>query len=394
MWFFYFFLTFFLICGNIVVTLGDDFMFYFLNRIDDYIRTNGIPFRNIEFDSSYLPTYFNYAILNKIRNSGTITFDMFIPLKYTLAYDEDNCLYLEAIGRDRRTRVVVYSTENYKQTVNSSIIGYKVTDGTLYKEACLIKYNSNMRDVIMKRIKDTYPNKPLFDRIKMFHDLMDDIYKTTYKRVGKDIYDLADYSREMNDATDKIVEYINYLNVCYRDDLMEYDRERMISINYIPSLSDNMSKKNISYYGGMTRERVNEILPVDDRIKILTSFDYKYYCLASAYSSRKTDYYCYLYTGFDDTPVLVMEPCSGINYTKVVYLDKGDYSKYDFSLICRDYLELSNSEALNTNRMIRFNHTNIDDFESNLELVINGTSKDKKKDYDKSKRLAKIKNNL
>lgn len=371
-----------------------DFMFYFLNRIDDYIRTNGIPFRNIEFDSSYLPIYFNYAILNKIRNSGTMTFDMFVPSKYTLAYDEDNCLYLEAIGKDRRTRVVVYSTENYKQTVNSSIVGYKVTDGTLYKEACLIKYNSNMRDVIMKRIKNTFPNKPLFDRVKMFYDLMDDIYKTTYKRVGKNIYDLADYSKEMSEATDKIIEYINYLNVCYRDDLMEYDKERMISINYIPSLSDNMSKKNISYYGGMTRERVNDVLPVDDRIKILTSFDYKYYCLASAYSSRKTDYYCYLYTGFDDNLVLVMEPCSGINYTKVVYLDKGDYSKYDFALICRDYLELSNSEALNTNRMIRFNHTNIDDFESNLALVINGTSKDKKKDYDKNKRLAKIKNNL
>ena len=38
-------------------------------------------------------------------------------------------------------------------------------------------------------------------------------------------------------------------------------------------------------------------------------------------------------------------------------------------------------------KVIRFNHTNIDDFESNLELVINGTSKDKKKDYDKSKRI-------
>lgn len=369
-------------------------MFYFLNRIDDYIRVNGIPFRNIEIDSSYLPIYFNYAILNKIRNSGTETFDMFIPSKYVLAYDEDNCLYLEAIGRDGRTRIVVYSTDDYKQIVNSSIMGYKVTDGTLYKEACIIKYNSDMRDVIMNRVKETYPNEPLPFRLKMFHNLMEDIYKTTYGRVGRDIYSLANYSEEMNEATDKIIGYINYLNVCYRDDLMEYDRERMISINYIPSLGDTISRRGNSYGSGTSKERVNGVLPVDDRVKVLTSFDYKYYCLASVYSSRKTDYYCYLYNSFDGTPVLVMEPCSGTNYTKIVYLDKCDYSKYEFSLICREYLELSNNEALNTNRVIRFNHTNIVDFENNLELVIDGTSNNKKKDYDKCRRLAKIKNCL
>lgn len=368
-------------------------MFYFLNRIDDYIRINGIPFRNFVINSNYLPKYFNYAILNKIRNSGTSTFDMFIPSYYTLAYDEDNCLYLEAIGCDGRTRVVVYSSDDNKQLINSSIVGYKVTDGTLYKSGCIMKYNSNMRDVIKNRVKMDYPSLGLTSKMRIFHSLMNDIYDTTYKRVGKKIYDLADYSSEMNMATDRIISYIDYLNVSYKNDLMEYDRERMVSINYIPSLGDKIVRKN-SYIGNSNRERVNDILPVSDRVKVLTSFDYKFYCLASDYSSNKTDYYCYLYVDYEDNYIMVMEPSSGSSYTKVVYLDNRDYSKDDFALVCRGYLELSSSEEISTNRMIRFNHTNIVDFESNLDLVISGTLKDKKKDYDKNRRLIRIKNNL
>lgn len=43
-------------------------------------------------------------------------------------------------------------------------------------------------------------------------------------------------------------------------------------------------------------------------------------------------------------------------------------------------------------KVIRFNHTNIEGFDSNIKLVMEGTSR--KNDYDKCRRVKKIMNNL
>lgn len=367
-------------------------MFYFLNRIDDYIRTNGIPFRNIEIKSSYLPEYFNYAILCKLRDSGSFVFDMFAPDKYVLDYDSNNNLYLEAIGRDRRTRLLIYSSRDIASGINSTEVGYKISDGSLYKDACLIKYNMKRQEEVKKILKETYAYKPLPERVKTLHKVMKDVRNECYATVGHDIYSLANYSKEVNEATDRIIAYIDYLNICYTEDLMEYDKDKMVSISFIPALADTVVRK--SGNGNGNKERVNEILSADDRVKVLTSFKYDYYCLASSYSNKKIDYYCYMYESFDGVPILVMEPYSGTKYTRVVYLDKRYYSKDEFALLCREYLELSNNESYETNRVVRFNHTDIGDFEDNLELVINGSSKSMKKDYNKCKRLAKVRDNL
>lgn len=368
-------------------------MFYFLNKIDDYIRTNGIPFRNIEIDSSYLPAYFNYAILSKIRNSGTLTFDMFAPSKYTLAYDDNNCLYLEAIGFDGRTRILVYSSNDCRRMVNSSIKGYKVTDGAIYKMTCLVKYTNAIRDIIMNNVKSNYPNETVEYKTKIFYGLMQDIFEKVYKEVGNDIYSLANYSKEINEATDNIIEYINYLNMAYKNDLLEYDKEKLVTVNFVTPDCDTVIRKSSDGNGNNNRERINKIIPANDRVNILNSFDYDYYCLAYSGSNSRIDYYCYLYKNYDDIPILVIESYSGINYTKVIYLERGyNYSKEEFSYLCKKYLELSNFDSFQTGRVIRFNHTNIEDFESNIKLVIDGTSR--KKDYNKCMRVKKIVNNL
>ena len=47
--------------------------------------------------------------------------------------------------------------------------------------------------------------------------------------------------------------------------------------------------------GNNSRDRINKIIPANDRVNILNSFDYDYYCLASSGSNRNVDYYCYLF---------------------------------------------------------------------------------------------------
>ena len=81
-------------------------MFYFLDKIDNYIRDNGIPFRNVEINSDYLPLYFNYAILCKIRSLGSSVFDLMWPSKYVLTYDDDNNLWMVNNGTSNTIKVL------------------------------------------------------------------------------------------------------------------------------------------------------------------------------------------------------------------------------------------------------------------------------------------------
>ena len=50
----------------------------FIKEIDKYIKENGIPFRNIEINYSYFPTYFNHAITLKLREVTTDIFYIMI----------------------------------------------------------------------------------------------------------------------------------------------------------------------------------------------------------------------------------------------------------------------------------------------------------------------------
>lgn len=367
-------------------------MFYFLDKIDNYIRDNGIPFRNIEIDSDYLPLYFNYAILCKIRKLGLYSFDLMWPSKYILTYDDDNNLYLEAIGSDCRTRLFVYSTDGYE---NASDVDYrtKISDYQLYKEACVIKYNKKIQDEMMKKINAKYSDKSVLDKIKELYDITSVINHEYTFLMGERIASTADYIKEMDKASDSIIAYINYLNTVYKDNLLEYDREKLVTVNFTIPDNDTVIRKNGDGTGNGSRERINKVIPTNDRVRVLNSFDYDYYCLASNGSNSKIDYYCYLYRNYDDIPILVIESYSGINYTRVIYLKRGyNYSKEEFSNLCKRYLELSNCDSFQTGRVIRFNHTNIEDFNSNIKLVIEGTSR--KKDYDKCRRVKKIMNNL
>ena len=367
-------------------------MFYFLDKIDNYIRDNGIPFRNVEINSDYLPLYFNYAILCKIRSLGPSVFDLMWPSKYVLTYDDDNNLYLEAIGSDCRTRLFVYSTDGYK---NASAVNYraKISDYQLYKEACVIKYNKKVQDEIMGKLNEKYLNRPVSDKIKELYDVTSIINHEYSYLMWERIASTVDYTKEMDKASDSIIAYIDYLNTAYRDDLLEYDKEKLVTVNFTMPDCDTVVRRSGVNSGNNSRDRINKIIPANDRVNILNSFDYDYYCLASSGSNRKVDYYCYLYRNYDDIPILVIESYSGINYTKVIYLEREyNYSKEEFSYLCKKYLELSNFDSFQTGRVIRFNHTNIEDFDSNIKLVIDGTSR--KKDYNKCMRVKKIVNNL
>lgn len=365
----------------------------FLNKIDDYIRKNGIPFREIEISDSFLPEEFNYAILYKLRDVNCDIFDKMWPNKYVLSYDKDNYLRLIATGEDERTRIIIYSSSVYDYIDRKGELGFKVSDGSLYKLGCVSNYNIAIRKRIINTLNETYRYSPISEKLKRLHSLMKDINEDTFASVSNyDIYTKGGYADKMNMSTEMIISYIEYLNTCYKESLLEQDRDRMCSINYLVADSEPSIKKNDSTSIGYgSRERVNPVIPGEERFNILHSFDFDYYCLASS-SDNKIDYYCYLYRSFDNYPILVLEPYSGTNWTRVIFLERRDYSKEEFASLCKKYLELSNRDTYLSDRIIKFNHTDSDTFYGNLGLLVSGNSNNV--DYRKSTKVRKIKNNL
>jgi len=133
---------------------------------------------------------------------------------------------------------------------------------------------------------------------------------------------------------------------------------------------------------GMTssKERKYEVISMDERRKVLESYDYEYFGIATASNKMKKDYYCYLYKDYEGRNILVLEPYCGTKYTKVVYLDTKDLSKEEFREICTKVLELSNDETFNYGNIIRLGHTTLDVFTSKLCFILTNNDESKCKD--------------
>ena len=61
-------------------------MYSMLEKIDSYIKENGLPFREITFGYSYFDQYLDLAITNMVRKISGKHFNMG-SLEYSLVYD-------------------------------------------------------------------------------------------------------------------------------------------------------------------------------------------------------------------------------------------------------------------------------------------------------------------
>ena len=130
--------------------------------------------------------------------------------------------------------------------------------------------------------------------------------------------------------------------------------------------------------GNGTRERVNSILPLDDRVKILELYDYMYVGYATSNDAENDDsknreiaYLNYLYNLGNNKYALVMEPYSGTSYTKILIFESlEEVTKEMFTKLVKDTLELSYDEVSNRSNIIRTNHTTIETFGSLLQYVV------------------------
>lgn len=359
----------------------------FIKEIDKYIKENGIPFRNIEINYNYFPTYFNHAITLKLREVTTDSFEISGPSNYILHYDNKDRLFLEVVGSDSRTKLLIFDEEDLFEYY-PKLIGMKVSEKELHDIACINMSTMYKREKIRNLINEKYAKKGFeIEKVKDEYEFM--------QVVNEDVSVITNenYIDEVNKSIKKVIDYIDYLQKAYQEDIKEYYNGIIAEIKYTPSIPDYVPRKSKDN-SISKKERVNEIIPLSERISVLQKYSFKYFGEAYSNCSKNVDYYCFMYKNYEGRPILVLESSRGTSYTRVVYLNKNnDYSKEEFILLSKKYLELSNADTLTSGRVVRFTHTDIENFENNLDLVINGVQDNIKYDYNKLSRVKKLSSN-
>ena len=330
-------------------------MYSFIGEINNYICENGIPFKNISISSSYFPKFFNAAMLRELRfATGKSFVDKEIDI-YELVY-ENNILQLVAKSKNNHTVLVIFNKDLW------------------------FSYNKPSKKLFETNITSLakYLEKKEFDEIRSYID--------SKGLTGRYVLEPTDFDESMRECSKKCIEYIAYLNEMYLTQLEEKVKEerdsKTVSLSFnSPDISTNFAK-NYEKKSAGTRERVNSILPLDDRIRVLESYDYMYVGYAFSNDSdesfkkdRELEYLNYLYDLGHNKYALVMEPYSGTSHTKIMIFESLEVvTKEMFSKLVKDTLELSSSDIGLRSNVIRTNHTTMETFESLIGYVVKNSN--------------------
>lgn len=328
------------------------FMYSFLEEINNYVLENGIPFKNISISSSYFPKYFNQAVLRELRKSvDRKWYDNEIE-SYELVF-EDNILQLVVRSKNKHTVLVIFNKNlwfSFKEPSRKIFDTNVISLATYYEKKEL------------EKIKNELDSKGLTGRYNLEHISMEESLKLSAL---------------------SCIDYINYLNKYYLKQLEEENekiKEKTVSLSFNAPEASPSAPRNYEKLGGISRERVNSVLPADDRRQILESYDYIYVGYATsnncnAAENKEKVYLNYLYYLGSDKYALVMEPYSGVSHTKIMIFEhSGEITKDMFSKLVKYTLELSYDELNNRGNIIKTNHTSIDVFASLLEYVVKNSN--------------------
>ena len=360
-------------------------MYSILKEVDKYIKENGIPFKDVIVSYDYFPKHINQAILNAIRETQNERYDFGVP-EYRISYDELGNIYMMVHDSTKRSNICI-SNERIMLDGNYSV--HFITEDKIIKEACMLKHMDQERDIIRQMVHDTYKDLSMLDKVKLENNIINTLAKNNLEKLEKDnesIFDIVSYNEEITDSANKINDYIAYLNAYYMEDLREKEAEmRMDGIFYMEPDSDTVIRKGTSTPSKGSHERVNQVMPADERIDVLEDYSYIYREFAYSTDKSQIDYMSYLYQ-INNKYILVMEPYNGIKHTKIAVIDANrEITKDEFKKMVKYYLELSYKETLEEKSVIRCYHTTIDKYINDIHYTLTGENEKIIHPYFKSK---------
>ena len=335
-----------------------------MKEIEKNIANENISLeKRIWFYINALPKYYNQAITYLLREEYQ-DYTLVAPYKYTLNYDDKGKLYIDARGTDDSYRLLIYSEDSIKNSSEKEF-GKKVTDKEVYKLACNFKFLSKE---ILEYAEEKSRNIPIRERIESYtkkQKILIDRTDERLKELSYTILDVPSASNKEELEQSKNIILGNIKNIYYN----KKDNE-MVYISYKEPESDITTRERKNNERRVYNERINDIIPFEERKEVINKMDIKYTCSAYSENEGEINNYGYLIENQENLPILIIEPVSGLGYTKVVYLNE-DYelSAEEFGEVCKYYMELTNNEFYNCSGTVRFNHTSKEEFINNLKYI-------------------------
>lgn len=314
-------------------------MYALLNTVDEHIKENGIPFKNIEISSKYFPASFNQAIINYLKKNNP-------------SYKDENPIPNYIINHTLgKTRLIVTGNDNHNTLVifSDDTVYDKTIPGKLLSEGSIIKHADDIERANIEKL------------------LQDNIISP---RFLKNIEDVPHLSSIMINIGRQINEYIDYLNYIYTNQLLEEKDEKTISFLYTtPTPSPN--NPSHSSKTSSSKERYYNIISIKEREDILEQYNYLYRGIAINNKNNEIDSINYLYKLKENCYVLIMEPYKGDKHTKILHLYlEENITKDLFVKLTKRYLELPRDIITMTPDLTRHNHTTVDYFEKLISSVL------------------------
>jgi len=244
-----------------------------------------------------------------------------------------NC-YLKVTGRDHNTILIIKPNDS-KYYEHVGIKGYKVKEEELVKTLDIIQRDKLEKSGISKRfIKEVIPELDLYEEMNL------------EKLIN---YCQESLTRKNNPTT---IEF--------------FDEPENITGRIKRSPKSKVS----------TQERLNPVIPYEQRKQELTKFNQKEIIRFTGNKTRNIfDAYIYIKNGYI---LAIVEPLSGLGYQ--YNLNLGFAENYNIDIIkemIRATLEAEEHVILTDDAIIRKNHTTLDNFKDNIAIFLNN------KDYNK-----------
>lgn len=320
-------------------------MYSILNKIEKYAANYGVPFKSIYVSSSYFPEYFNRIVLrelNKKTGYGELRKNI---SEYIIDFSNDGKIRLMTYAYNGLTRVVIFPTG---ESIDYKVMGMKLSESDILEEV------ENLEKEAMSEIINIIRVKGLTGRINISSNSLDS---------------------ELDRCANMCINYIDYYNKYYQNMLKDEICEEKSMIKFCQPVTSTIIRSIRVVNGVSCTERVNSILPVDERKQILESYDYLYSGYAYSKCNRDIEYLNYLYDLGDNKYALVMEPYSGNSATKIRIINEEEMSREMFENLTRDSLNLSFEELCRRKDIVRLYHSTMDNFDNKLSLVLKGVVK-------------------
>lgn len=332
----------------------------FLSMLDNYIKVNGIPQNEFEISRSYFPEYLIDGMKRELSKTANVD-DLDNNIQFF--YDDNANLIMMATANNGKTRL--YLNDEGKE-VKTPLPGLKMYFERLLLKSCAQRELSNVEIKVNNILKNNLPNESIASINRISYAVMNSFiskYNEVLAEHNDDVIDKTNANLDLYNTALKITEYLKYL----KESLFE--QKEIVTVIYNPPLPEknNIDRQEIN---GVTNERKNDILPLENRMEILAKYSPKYICNGQNGVTGEKDFLSYLYQANENEYYLILEPTGGNRRTMLIGIRSENEIDFDtFVDLTLKNLELSNSESMNSSNIARLNHTTLDAFGKSIDYI-------------------------